>query len=245
MPFTFCHPAIVLPLKVLPKRWVSMTGLVVGSVTPDFEKFIKMDLGNTFSHTWHGLFWFNLPLGILLAFIFHHIVLAPFTTHLPYFFRSRLYRFRSFNWNAYFAKHRLVVVYSVLLGATSHLVWDSFTHGNGLAVRLLPFLFERVSFFGRDYRIYGLLDQVSTLLGFLVIGVLFLRLPAEKIPKQKQGQLWRYWLTALLTALLVVIFRILLDSGMIKYWELVITFISAALIGLVVASAAAKRWAGR
>jgi hypothetical protein len=42
MPFTFAHPAIVLPLKHLPKRWYSLTGLIIGSMTPDFEYFIRM-----------------------------------------------------------------------------------------------------------------------------------------------------------------------------------------------------------
>ncbi|WP_113654854.1 DUF4184 family protein, partial [Pedobacter namyangjuensis] len=30
MPFTFSHPAIVLPLTYLPKKWFSLTGLVIG-----------------------------------------------------------------------------------------------------------------------------------------------------------------------------------------------------------------------
>ncbi|WP_262496247.1 DUF4184 family protein [Flavobacterium piscis] len=39
MPFTFSHPAIILPLKYLPKNWISLTGLIIGSLTPDFEYF--------------------------------------------------------------------------------------------------------------------------------------------------------------------------------------------------------------
>jgi hypothetical protein len=30
MPFTFSHPAIVLPLTFLPRQWFSFTGLVIG-----------------------------------------------------------------------------------------------------------------------------------------------------------------------------------------------------------------------
>ena len=39
MPFTFSYPAIVLPLTYLPRRWFSLTGLIIGSLTPDFEDF--------------------------------------------------------------------------------------------------------------------------------------------------------------------------------------------------------------
>ncbi|WP_240482010.1 DUF4184 family protein [Flavobacterium psychrophilum] len=39
MPFTFSHPAIILPLRYLPRQWFSLTGLIIGSLTPDFEYF--------------------------------------------------------------------------------------------------------------------------------------------------------------------------------------------------------------
>jgi len=42
MPFTFSHPAIVLPLATLRRQWISATGLIIGSITPDFEYFIRM-----------------------------------------------------------------------------------------------------------------------------------------------------------------------------------------------------------
>ncbi len=89
MPFTFSHPAIVLPLNYLPKKWFSLTGLVIGSLTPDFEYFIRMKIKSEYSHTLEGLFWFDLPLGVLLAFIFHNIVRNNFYNNLPLFFKSR------------------------------------------------------------------------------------------------------------------------------------------------------------
>lgn len=59
MPFTFSHPAIVLPLTSLPKRCISVTGFVIGSLTPDFEYFIRMKVKSEYSHTISGLFWFD------------------------------------------------------------------------------------------------------------------------------------------------------------------------------------------
>lgn len=74
MPFTFSHPAIVLPITRLPNRFVSATGLIIGSLTPDFEYFLRLNLHSAYSHTIAGVFWFDLPLGIILAFLFHLIV---------------------------------------------------------------------------------------------------------------------------------------------------------------------------
>ena len=39
MPFTFSHPAIVLPLTFLRRQWFSLTGLAVGSLTRDVKYF--------------------------------------------------------------------------------------------------------------------------------------------------------------------------------------------------------------
>jgi hypothetical protein len=102
MPFTFSHAAIVLPLRLLPKKWFSLTALVIGSLTPDFEYFIRMKVQSNFSHTILGVFWFDLPFGILLAFLFHNIVRNSLFENLPLPLRSRFIAFNKFNWNRYF-----------------------------------------------------------------------------------------------------------------------------------------------
>ena len=83
MPFTFSHPAIILPLTYLPRRWFSLTGLIIGSLTPDFEYFIRMTPYSLYSHTLSGLFWFDIPLGLLLCFIFHNLVRDSLCSNLP------------------------------------------------------------------------------------------------------------------------------------------------------------------
>ena len=83
MPFTFSHPAIILPFRYLPVKWFSFTGLVIGSLTPDFEYFIRMKVQSIYSHTLLGIFWFDLPLAILLAFLFHSLVRDTLFFNLP------------------------------------------------------------------------------------------------------------------------------------------------------------------
>src|SRR5665647_2066569 len=72
MPFTFSHPAIVLPATYLPKKWHSLSALIMGSMTPDFEYFIRMKDASKYGHTWTGVFWFDIPMGLLLIFLFHN-----------------------------------------------------------------------------------------------------------------------------------------------------------------------------
>ncbi|MEM7184808.1 MAG: DUF4184 family protein [Spirochaetota bacterium] len=45
MPFTFSHPAIVLPFVKFPKQWVCLSALIVGSIVPDFEYFMFFSFG--------------------------------------------------------------------------------------------------------------------------------------------------------------------------------------------------------
>jgi hypothetical protein len=46
MPFTFAHTALIIPLCYIRRRyrWISATGLITGSVAPDFEKFFRLKL---------------------------------------------------------------------------------------------------------------------------------------------------------------------------------------------------------
>src|SRR5689334_14638663 len=104
MPFTFSHPAVVFPFNKLGKRWTSLTGLVMGSLVPDFEYFIRMEFKKVYTHSWKGLFLYDLLLSLLLVFIFHNIVRNTLIDNLPPWFQRRLYRYKDFNWNQRFKK---------------------------------------------------------------------------------------------------------------------------------------------
>jgi len=230
MPFTLSHPAIVLPLTFLPRQWFSLTGLVVGSLTPDFEYFLRMRVQSNYSHTLSGLFWFDLPSGILLAFIFHNIVRNSLFDNLPTILNSRLSKFKQFDWNNYFKKNWLVVTISVLIGASSHIFWDSFTHDHGYFVQTIPALTNTVDFFGRQIPVLKILQHSSTLLGGLIIALALFKLtPDKNVTRQLNIKYW-----GILTTLTLTIIAVRLLSGLdIKlYGHVIVTAISAGLISL-------------
>lgn len=43
MPFTFAHPATVLPFAKKHSKHISVTALILGSMAPDFEYFCTLD----------------------------------------------------------------------------------------------------------------------------------------------------------------------------------------------------------
>jgi len=231
MPFTFSHPAIVLPLKLLPKKWFSLTALVIGSLTPDFEYFIRMKVQSNFSHTILGVFWFDLPLGILLAFLFHNIVRNSLFDNLPLPLKSRLIGFNKFNWNRYFISNWHIASISFLLGAISHIFWDSFTHIHGHFVEVIPELSRTVLFFGRQMPIFKLLQHTSTLIGGFAIMFAIFKITPKAIAARKINA--QYWLVVTTVMLGIILLRLLGGLEYSAYGNLIVTTISSLMISLI------------
>lgn len=232
MPFTFSHPAIVLPLSYLPKKWVSLTGLVIGSLTPDFEYFIRMRIKSEYSHTVVGLFWFDLPLGLLLTFIFHNIVRDSLINNLPVFLKSRFLRWSKVNWNSQFRSRWFIVVISILIGAASHNLWDSFTHENGYFFQNLQPLQGSIDLFGRQLPILKILQHGSTLLGGLFIVGCIYCLPSSKIEDEKVSLI--YWSILFGIAMLVLLVKYFNGIEFRQIGNVIVTCISATLVALIV-----------
>lgn len=240
MPFTFSHPAIVLPLTYLPRRYFSLTGLVIGSLTPDFEYFLRMQVKSTYSHTLDGLFWFDLPLGLLLAFTYHNIVRNPLTGNLPIPLKSRFVNFQQFDWNSHFSKNWSIITLSLLIGAASHLFWDSFTHPNGYFVERIPILQRSINWYTINIPILKILQHTSTVLGGIAITWAIYQIPA--IPTIQKKSFSTYWTIVTGIAVTIIASRLLAGLTIDQYGNVIVTGISAVLISLVMVSWIFKRF---
>jgi hypothetical protein len=229
MPFTLAHPAIVLPLACFSKRWFSMTGLVAGSLAPDFEYFLRMEMRSDYSHTINGVFWFDLPLGVLLAFIFHDVIRDGLIENLPLTLKSRFLPLTQVQWNSYFRKNWPVFIGSVLIGAFSHLFWDGWTHPNGIFVETFPALSG--TFHGIPMPVFKILQHASTLLGGFLIVFFVLRLPRDMTVRQ--GMSIGFWLLFCCFDAAIVILRFLLSAKPVALGDFLATLISASLLALV------------
>ena len=238
MPFTFSHPALVLPVYAVFRRWTSLTGLVAGSVAPDFEKFIRMSANDPYSHTWRSIFYFNLPVGLLIAFIFHLIVRDALIDNLPGFLRRRLAGFRHQDWVGYFRKHYLIVIISVLLGATSHIFWDSFTHKGGRGADLLPFMLGHIYVSGEKFSAFYIMQRLSSLVGAYVVLYAIVRMPAAP-PLPAGRNIVPYWLAVCAVAVTVAGLQLWLGEYISR--DLIYIYIAAVLVGLVAAPLLLKK----
>ena len=86
--------------------------------------------------------------------------------------------------------------YSAFLSMLTHVIWDSFTHQNGLMVTKLRVLTQTYTFFGYQIPIYKFLQHGSTLFGIvLIFGYVYYR---ATLGKDKKYQLYRQGKTHLL-----------------------------------------------
>lgn len=239
MPFTASHPAIVLPLTFLPRRWYSLTGLVVGSMTPDFEYFLRLRLKTSYSHTVGGLFWFDLPLGLLLAIAFHVWVRNPLFTNLPKPLYTRFSYFKTFDWLEHLKSHWIVVAVSILVGSASHILWDSVTHARSPLVENFPTLATHIELFNTSIALTTLLQHGSTLIGGFFISYAIYRMPAGPWPGTAIDP--KYWFLSAGIAGAIVMLRFLGGLTLSQYGNLVVTVIGAGLAGITVASLMLKR----
>lgn len=235
MPFTFSHPAIVLPLSYLPKRWTSMSGFIIGSMTPDFEYFLRLKIESVYSHTWLGLLLFDLPLGILLTTIYQFLIKDALIDHLPSIFNMRLSKFRGKNQDNYF-----VIAWCVLIGAFSHLLWDGFTHPKGYFVNLLPALSYTVDLWHYHPKIYNVIQHLSSLIGGLVIGITILTLKVGQLTKR--DTLLPFWLITITVAGLVLVVKMKATDISYEYGNIIVTSIAGILLGLIFSSIITRRF---
>lgn len=232
MPFTFSHPAAVLPFAKLFKRNLSFTGLIIGSMTPDFEYFIRMRDVSLYSHTWEGLVWFDIPLGFVLVIVYEFFVKDKLIARLPTTMNRRLSCFRGYRVH-YTAGYLIAILVSVALGAATHIVWDGFTHPKGIFIDRLPYLKHIVRVHGYHLYIFTIAQHASSAAGALIIWISYLTLPKGESSRVKSTG---YWLQILLVTVVVVAMRFAFGLTYHQYGNVIASFISGVLIGLLIAS---------
>ena len=174
MPFTLlAHQAPVLPLKRWWPRLLSTAGLVVGSMAPDLEYFLRGTPVPIVGHSIVGQFTFCLPLTLAVVLLFERFMAAPLGEHLPDLGPIALRDVGLLAANRPTPRHLAIVAASALIGSLSHIFLDGFTHKHGFAVAWWPALRRTAVVAGHAYPIYGLLQRGLSVI-FAAVSVWFL-----------------------------------------------------------------------
>lgn len=237
MPFTLSHPVGALPFKWINKNWFSTTGLVVGSMAPDYEYFLQQGAGSSLGESSWGLLLFDFPLAILGALIFHLLIKRPLIRHLPAPFDRRWSGYWHQPFLAYLGRHWAIFLLSLLIGLASHMLLDWLTTpdaalfaGTSLKepVQLGPFYQSPVV----------LAEYLFSALALIALLVVLLRLkhPAADYVPAPKGTKWMYWGLFFLVAAAIMVWEWLQTEAFEGFIKILITVIWALMCGLVVAS---------
>jgi len=174
MPFTLAHPAAVLPLRG--RRYLATAPLIIGALAPDLPYYMPGALARYLpeTHNVAGAFTSCLALGLLLlAAIF--VLRRPLTALLAP--RARFLCLRALA-GLRRPSAWLLAVPALLVGTWTHLLWDSFTHSDGWAVRRIAALSAPVTIGPYTAQVCHVLQYLSSVFGLVVLAIWYLRLPA-------------------------------------------------------------------
>jgi membrane-bound metal-dependent hydrolase YbcI (DUF457 family) len=169
VPVTIAHPIAAIPLRYPLGRLGVLSALVIGSVTPDIPLYLPLSLHRNVTHSLIGLLWFCLPVGALAYLLFDRVLERPLRALMPEAIQRRLPPAagpkRPPVWS-------LAALLSILAGAATHAVWDSFTHGGAAGVRLFPVLETRLfTLSGYTAYVFSVLQHTSSIVGTVVMAV--------------------------------------------------------------------------
>ncbi len=208
MPYTLSHPLAVIPFRRCCPEYLNFSALVIGSMAPDFGYFVDQFYVAKYAHTLPGTVVVCLPASPVLLGAFY-LLRRPLCFILPQPHRAALTPLASAKITFSFRALAIACV-SILIGALTHIFWDSFTHDYGWPVQhfaiLRTFLFQVL---GNVVFTYSLLQLLSTLIGggaLIVYYLLWLRRqPMCTSDNATDSDRWRYCLlaTVLFTALAI------------------------------------------
>lgn len=241
MPFTFAHPMYAVPVKRIVPRYFSVTGLVLGSMAPDFEYFIMLEPFQYVGHTVWGLLLEAIPLCVLFALLFHLIMKEQLARHLPAWrdmdlrAMALISRWRLTTVGAWF-----IFISSVTIGFGSHVLVDSFTHQGGWDVQQFPLLQAAAA----GIPIYKWVQHSLSLLGLAIEGYWIIcigrqvrvsRLSLQPIRTTSSDKLI-FWTIVAMSAFLVLTVKLLCSDHTNVIGVIVVAPMSGAVLGVLAAS---------
>ena len=137
MPFTPTHMLAALPIA---RHWSSpgiFSALMIGSMVPDWPMYITVGPEYQLTHSFPGIFIACMPLGLAVTLLFLAVVRRPLLELAPSGLQQRLVRFVNAQPELTAGSFARLAL-AVCVGATTHIVWDAFTHHGAWGVELLP-----------------------------------------------------------------------------------------------------------
>lgn len=191
MPWTFAHPAAVLPLRRLRhfralRSW-PFDALVAGSLAPDLGYYLAWPAAATLAHVPAGLVLVDLPAGLALLLAWR-VLREPVAALLPRRHRRAWRADRAAASGARGAGSAARDAAALVIGGATHLAWDAATHAHGWIVQHVPALQASLGRIGdREFPLFNVLQHGSTIAGVVVLLLAYRRHVAARAPRSAAG----------------------------------------------------------
>lgn len=241
MPFTPAHIAVVLPFRKWFRNPAYFSALVIGSIVPDMEYFLRFNPASGFSHTIKGIFLFDIPLALLLLWLWNIYIRNSVVNYFPSYRFNDAERETSPGKNI---KSYLLIVVSAFIGIITHLLWDGFTHGKGYFVQRIPFLGEEVFTAYLKMKVCYLLWYICSFLGTIIVAFYFFRIKkSTAVNKTKADHnISEFWSKTFFLTLMIAVIRIAMGLSHNVPRHLVIITIGAFIYSYCLIAFSESEW---
>jgi hypothetical protein len=163
VPFTGSHPAAVLPLLRTP---LPASALVVGSLAPDVPYYLPLREMGWETHDALAVVTVDPLIGALVWLLWHGVLAAPALAAAPAGLRARLAGRVPLGLRPRLRPVAVVLTaLALVVGAGTHVLWDSFTHGGQWGAEHIAALRHPVA----GVPAYDWAQLASSVLGLLVL----------------------------------------------------------------------------
>ena len=210
MPFTLSHIVAAVPFnKGLGKhsklsKYTALSPLIIGSMTPDIAYLTPFLVHQRVdSHTLIGIYLFCIPMGLTIYFLYHWLMAPVIVSFFPKSIKDHL------NPDLFIGKlpstPSHILLFSLILGALTHLVWDFFTHQSGIPQYSQWMDTPLTNLDGYDIMPYRVLQHLSSILGLLLLIYWLVKWHKRNKNSQRQTRYWQAPRTLKLFALVCLV----------------------------------------
>ena len=193
MPFTVAHTVAVIPLVKYLGKFGALSALIIGSMTPDFSYFTPYLVHQRFeSHSLLGVYLFAIPMGLTIYFLYHLLMAPVIVSILPKAIQRNLHPDLFIGRLPDIPAYTLI--FSLVLGALTHITWDFFTHLYGAPQYFSILSVPLATIDGYDIMPYRVLQHGSTMLGMALLTFWIWTWYAKKKTPSKEPLLSKAWI---------------------------------------------------
>jgi hypothetical protein len=138
---------------------------MIGSMAPDFGYFFSYEASRAVTHSFLGLFIFAWPVGLFVWLFYVRILEKATITLLPDAWHARFARTEAIT-PALVGRASIAIV----LGALTHILWDSFTHRGTFVTNAFPALLGATPGIGW-LPLYHFLHALSSVVGLVILAL--------------------------------------------------------------------------